>query len=292
VKRASTCRAGAAATVASLLEAVRRRETEVPLDVIDRVADRRRPVVARQQQRRAEVDRASPELGQRRTLELDALHVLVVGGHLNRRDDLVGDELDHRLLFRIEVHFRRCAVDVAGRARPVLTFPLIVVHPEHVAIGALELRVDVHDGLHPVVAGGNVGHVEDRRAELHSIDHRRRTRREMLDVVSEHRRTDAPDLKSRLGRLSAADDRVDASSQRLVADRRGDANLERDLRASGRSGKNHRGLRARETWRDERGDGEESDQHTRHAVSFGESHGAFSVGQNGSRRNIFSISRR
>ena len=57
---------------------------------------------------------------------------------------------------RIQRDFHRVTEEVAGRAFPVLAFPLIHVQPEGLAIGARERRVDVDERLHPVVAGGNV----------------------------------------------------------------------------------------------------------------------------------------
>ena len=56
----------------------------------------------------------------------------------------------------IEVHLLHLAHEVAGRRVEVLAFPLVVVHPDHVAVGAGELRVDVEQRLHVVVAGGDL----------------------------------------------------------------------------------------------------------------------------------------
>ena len=180
-RRSRGHRASSAATSRRRLEPVRRGEPEVALDVVHRIADRRRLVVARQQYGGAEVDRPAPELRERRTLDPEALDVLGIGAHDRWRDDVVGHELDDGLRHRVEMHLLRRAVDVPRRARPILSFPLVVVHPEHVAVGALELGVDVHEWLDPVVASGNVGHVEDGSAELLSIDDGARARREALD---------------------------------------------------------------------------------------------------------------
>ena len=60
--------------------------------------------------------------------------------------------------------------------------------PQDVAVGALELRIDADERLDPVVAGRHIRHVGDRRAEIGTVDRRRRPRRELLDVTPEERR--------------------------------------------------------------------------------------------------------
>ena len=100
------------------------------------------------------------------------------------------------------------------------------MHPQHVAVGALELGVDVHERLHPVVARRKVRHVGDRRAEIVAVDRRRRAGRKLLDVAPEERRADAADLQPRLARAVVREDHVDATGQLLAAHRRRHADLE------------------------------------------------------------------
>src|SRR4051812_50222077 len=47
----------------------------------------------------------------------------------------------------------------------MLPFPLVRVHPDGVAVGAMELRVDVEQRLHVVVAGGDMRDVFKRKSE-------------------------------------------------------------------------------------------------------------------------------
>src|SRR6185369_12289787 len=87
------CARRSASPASRRVEAIWRVEPEMALDVVHRIADGGRLVVAREKHRCADVDRTSPELCERRTLELESLHVLVVRGDCNRWDDLVRDQL-------------------------------------------------------------------------------------------------------------------------------------------------------------------------------------------------------
>jgi hypothetical protein len=134
-------------------EAERRRQREMALAVENRILHGGPVVVARQQHRGAEVDGAAPELREQRTPNLEALHELGVGRDLDRQDDLVGRQPD-RLGGRPDLHPPRLAIEIAGRGVPVPASLLVVVHPDGMAVGARELRVDVDGTLHPVVPGG------------------------------------------------------------------------------------------------------------------------------------------
>src|SRR5262245_44718645 len=138
--------------VASLfLETKWRSGREVSLVVENRLTDRGRLVVARQQHGCAEVDGASPELREHGALELEALHKARIGERRDRRNDVRRLEANTEWLRWIEVNFLYVTVDVVWRAAPVLSFPLVVVHPHRVAVGALELGVDVDERLRVVV---------------------------------------------------------------------------------------------------------------------------------------------
>jgi hypothetical protein len=112
-----------------------------------------------------------------------------------------------------------------------------------VSVGALELRVDVDEGLYPVVAGGNVRHVEDGSSQVGAVDDGGRAGQEVLDVASEERRPDATDQRARLTRAVGAEDRIDAPRERLASHGGGNAYLELCACATRRTGKDHRRLR-------------------------------------------------
>ena len=74
---------------------------------------------------------------------------------------------------------------ITRRAIPVLALPLVHVRPDHVAVRAVELGVDVEDSLHVVVAGGDVAQARRRKAEGVAIDHGVLARRKRVDVDPE-----------------------------------------------------------------------------------------------------------
>ncbi len=206
-------------------EAVRVAQREVPLHVVHRVADGGRGVVPRQQHGCTEIDGSPPELRERRTLKAESLHPLVVGRHLDGRDDVRRAQPNGEALLRVDRDALHVAVEVARRACPVLPLPLVVVHPEHVSVGSAEFRVDVHEALHPVLAGGDVAHVPDRVAEVALGDDGGAARRQGLDVVAEERDAQSAGLQPRLAVVGARDHDIDAAGEGLGADRGGDGDL-------------------------------------------------------------------
>ena len=115
----------------------------------------------------------------------------------------------------------------------MLPFPLVVVHPDDVAIGAFELRVDVHEALHEVFAGRQVAKARDRRAKIRHIDDGGLAGRQSLDVTAEERRAGASDLQPRLAVVDAGHHHVDAAGDRAGVD----AGRERDLDAHAAAGR-------------------------------------------------------
>src|SRR5262245_47738546 len=190
---------------------------------------RMRRVVFRQGDRRAEIDRLAPPLAQNLALNLDALYRVRVRRHLHRRNDLVGHQANRRGRIvggGIEMQLHGSAVEVAWRPPPVLTLPLIHVQPHGVAIGALELRVDVDERLHPIIARGNLAQARDGVAEIVGADRRRRVRREHVDVLAEERRARRIGLLDRRPIVHTADRNVDASCHRRAAGRGREADLD------------------------------------------------------------------
>ena len=72
-----------------------------------------------------------------------------------------------------------------GDTVEVLAFPLIVVHPDHVAVRARELRVRHEHRLHVVVAGRHCRERLEREAEHFGVDYGRRVGAPLFDVEAE-----------------------------------------------------------------------------------------------------------
>ena len=210
------------------------------LAIQHRVLHGRRGVVARQQHRGAEIDRPAPELREQRTLDLEALDPRGVGRHLHCRDLVRRRQLD-RLGRCVDAHALHFAIEVAGRDVPVLPFPLVVVHPHHVTVGALELGVDVDEPLHEVVARRQVAQARHRRAEIGHVDDGALARRQLLDVTAEERRAGASDLQPRLAVVGAGHHHVDAAGDRARVDAGGERDLDAHAAAGRRRLRGHAG---------------------------------------------------
>jgi len=168
------------------------------------------------------------------SLWIDALHQRGVGRRLDRRNDLVGGEADGRVGLRVDCDLHRIAEDVAGRSLPVLSFPLIVVQPHRLAVGAREPRVDVDERLHPVVAGRQVAQAAQRVAAVVCGDGRGCSGRQVLDVLREQRRTGGRGLLDRRSLVVAADGHVDHAGDRLGARAGAERDLDPDTGPAGR----------------------------------------------------------
>lgn len=100
------------------------------------------------------------------------------------------------------------------------------MHPDGVAVGALELGVDVDEALHEIVAGRQIVQMFDRRAEISLIDDRRLSWRELLDVPAEEWNARAADLQPRLAIPRAGNHHKYAASDRAGMGRGGERDLE------------------------------------------------------------------
>src|SRR5262249_18660793 len=131
----------------------------------------------------------------------------------------------------VEVNLAWDAVEVARRGLPPLPFPLVVVHPDHVAVGAGESRIDVDERLHDVVAGRNVAQAVDRKASIGVVDHSCRAWREFLHIAPEKRNAVyLADLESRLFAAIAGKDDEHAAGDRPAPNGRGEGDLESNRR--------------------------------------------------------------
>jgi len=106
-----------------------------------------------------------PELGEQAALHFDSLDPLCLFRIRNRRDNLGHFQLEGLPTCRIQRDLLNAAMDIAGRAPPVLSFPLVHVHPDGMAVGTLEFGVSIQKGLNKVLARGQVFQLVDRVSE-------------------------------------------------------------------------------------------------------------------------------
>ncbi len=109
---------------------------------------------------------------------------------------------------------------------------MVLVRPDHVAVGAVVLRVDVEDRLRVVVAGGQVAETPQRIADGARVDDRMVARLELVNVGRKERNP----AHAHSRRLVRRDPRLhvaagvqgdeDAARDRLPIQRRGEADFE------------------------------------------------------------------
>ena len=78
------------------------------------------------------------------------------------------------------------------------------MHPDDVAIGAVELGIDIDESLHIIVAGRDPGKAGYRRAKIGGVNDGGLARDQPIDVAPEERCSRAPDLEARLRIILAA----------------------------------------------------------------------------------------
>ena len=197
-------------------------EIEVPLVVHGRIAtDGIRVVPARQQHRRAEIDGTPPPRREQLTLNLDVPDPLRVGRQLDGREHPRELEPDRVGSGGIEMHLPDRAHEIPRRLVELLALPLIVVQPQRMPVGAVELRVHVEQPLHVVVARGDLLEARHRIAEGGAVDHPGRARHELGDVDAEERGAIAlvADLEARLDVVVPRHEHVHASGHGRAAER-------------------------------------------------------------------------
>src|ERR1041385_1474004 len=187
-------------------------------------------VVARQEYSGAKVDGAAPEFRQHSALKPEAFYPRGIGRNLDRRDYLVTDQSDAIAFTSIEGHTLWRAVEVARRAIPVLPLPAVVVHPDHVAVGAPKLRINVDESLHIVVSARNQRQARNGRTQIGSVDHGGLARRELFDITPKKRHTQTANLQTWLPFVVAGDHHIYAACDRSVVGGCGKGDLKPRLR--------------------------------------------------------------
>ena len=137
---------------------------------------------------RAEEHVAAPELRQQLAPDAHVLDVLRVGRLGQRRDDLVELETDHGATAAVPSHFLRRAVEVAGRAAPLLALAAVHRQLDGVAGRQAERLVLVQQRLHRVLARRKLAQRLERVAEHGRVERPFVARLQPVDVDAEHLR--------------------------------------------------------------------------------------------------------
>ena len=142
-------------------------------------------VAAGQQDDGAQVHGVSPPFAEDTAPDLHALDPLGVRRNLDRGKDVGELQADRRLRSRVYAHAPRNADEVARRERPALALPLVLRGPDDAAVLPAELRVDVEQRLHPVVARRQLAQARVGIAVGAGVDEHRPARLDGLDVGRE-----------------------------------------------------------------------------------------------------------
>ena len=181
----------------------------------------------------------APPVGEQLALDLDVLHPAGVGWQLDRRQRAHERQAHRVARLRVEVHPLHVAHQVARRLVELLAFPLVVVQPEGVAVGAVELGVHAQQRLHVIVARGDGLEARDGIAEGRPVDRGHRIGGERAHVHPEEGRAVAfvVHLEPGLLVVAAAHEHVHAPGDRGVADGRAHRDLEPGPLGSERCGR-------------------------------------------------------
>jgi hypothetical protein len=134
------------------------------------------------------------------------------------------------------VDLLRLAVEIARLDRPVLAFAFVGREFEGVAVCEVKRFVNIEDGLHPVVAGGDVVEAFGRIAERGGVNDGGGSRVERFDVDAEYLlgvgRHEA-DLEARFLFVVVGDQEQDVAVERRAAHFFGEGNFEARGRLGG-----------------------------------------------------------
>src|SRR5271156_548224 len=133
------------------VEAERCFETEMVLQVDNRIRDIWMALIAlRQKHRRANKYWASPEGRKLRAFKFHVFHPFRIGRSVNGWQNLV--QCQPNVSLSIEVYSRRHTYQVSWRRGELLAFPLVEVHPNGVAVGAMTFGVYIQNRLNVIIS--------------------------------------------------------------------------------------------------------------------------------------------
>ncbi len=117
----------------------------------------------------------------------------------------------------------RLAIEIAGRAIELLSLPMIHVDPDGVAVGAVDLCVDIDESLRVVIACRNAFETLDGVAKGCSIERRGLPRFQIRDIAAENQGRRAPrtSLEPRFRRIFLCKDQEHAACKGLAVYRSG-----------------------------------------------------------------------
>jgi len=195
-----------------LTEPVGGPQGEVALDVVHRVLLVDFLCIApRQQNGGSQVLGLAPEFCEDVTLELDAFHPLSVLGDSDGRDHIPANQFNGLVQSWIDMYLLDVAEEVPRGAAPSLTLPLVLVHPERVSVRALELRINIDEGLDEVVTGRNIPQARDGVPEDATVDDCRLTWCQLLHIQTKERNPARSHLEPRLSPVRFGDHEVNAA---------------------------------------------------------------------------------
>jgi hypothetical protein len=184
-----------------------RSQGKVALDVIDRKIHIGMFLIAfGQEDCRPQIDGLSPEVCKDFALEFDALDPRSVFGNFDGGNDIFAAQRYGFGLGGIDLDLDHIADDVSGRAVPTLALPLVIVHPNGMAISALEFRIDIYDSLDIVLSWGNVLYALERISKHLMIEDHFFASMERFHIFPEKRDAMGADLQSGFPDFAFCDD--------------------------------------------------------------------------------------
>ena len=143
------------------------------------------------------------------------------------------------ILCRIDGDFFYITVQVARGYVPLLPFPLIVMHPQGVAIRSAEFSVYIHESLDVVFSRWNLPDAFQGVSEIVFIDDGPFGRPKRINILAPERHTQVSGLKPGFPVVVSRDDGVNASGDGLGMYPGRERDFEREsafiLRGSGRA---------------------------------------------------------
>ena len=204
-------------------------------------------VPPRQQDDGAQIHGAPPPLAEDAAPDLHAPDPLRVRRHLDGRNDVGQIEANRRVRSGVHADAPWSADEIARRERPPLALPPVLWGPDDVAVLPPELRVDVEQRLHPVVARRQLAQARVGVAVGAGVDDHRLPRLDALDVGREEGHAAVPLPRrvvggdARLGLRRRGQGQEEAAGQRAVVE----AGRVADLDAEGSRRRGFTGLATR-----------------------------------------------